>query len=237
MKLIKLASLALAAVGTFGVYNAGAASIGTTTNSTPLNVAITAVTNIQSKTSGNTTTYATKTVKLTNKDLIALFARWSTVASNSFAVSGMKLVIGWDQPWNGDVLVVDKDGNVFFDASAGNDPFFEVVFDDEDGAYNEKYVNASPGSDTFTEFEGSYFELYDNNIVLPYTDVFGYGAGKVTYSQKWDKNGKYSGWKLSATGMFPLYGDQFINDSNQGSASAAFKTSGTGKTGFNNYWY
>jgi hypothetical protein len=236
MKLIKLASLALAAAGIFGVCNAGAASIGVTTNSTPLNVAITVITNTPSKTSGNTTTWSITTTKITNKLLLTLFQNWASVSNNAFSVTGAKIVIGWDQQWDGDVLVVDKTGtNVLFDASAANQNFFYVVFDDEDGAFTEKDVNTNPGSFTYTDFDGAYYELYDNNVVLPFTDLYGYGAGKITYTQRFDKNGKDSGWNLSTTGMFPLYGNQTFNNSNTGSASANINSNGGGKT-FNNFW-
>jgi len=100
MKLIKLASLALAAVGTFGVYNAGAA-VTTTTNFTPLNVAITLRTNIADRVRVNSnstnTTFSVRTAKITNKQLLELFTRWSSKGStNSWLVSNARLVIGWD---------------------------------------------------------------------------------------------------------------------------------------------
>ena len=238
MKLIKLASLALAAAGIIGVYNAGAASIGTTTNSTPLSVAITVVTNGASKTSGNTTSNPVNKVKITQQTLLKIFQSWSIAASNPFALTGAKIVIGWDQPWGGDVLVVDKTGtNVLFDASASNDPYFEAEFDDESGAYSDKEVDADPGSETYTEYYGSYYELYDD-VVLPETELYGEGGGGVvTFTQKWDKNDNYSGWTLKATGMFPLYGGQTVPGyDGDASASASIKTSGSGK-GENTYWY
>jgi hypothetical protein len=235
MKLIKLTSLALAAAGIFGVYNAGAAPIGVTTNNTPLNVAITVVTNAPNTTSGNTTTWKTQTIKINNKTLITVFSHWST---NAFAVTGAKLVIGWDQQWNGDVLVVDKTGtNVLFDASSGNAfaADFLVDFVDEYGAFTET-DNNSTGAFNYTDFNQGDYELVDHGVWLPFTDISGVGSSQATYSQK-AKNKVPAGWNLSAMGMFPLVGNQsFLNGAGKGSASASIKSSGSGK-GSNNFWY
>ena len=256
MKLIKLASLTLVTAGILGVYNAGAAIIGVTTNSTPLNVAITVVTNGPTKTSNSNATSVTyshtvKKAKLTNKQLLTVFQNWASVAGISFDFAGAKIVVGWDQPWDGDVLVVDKTGtNVLFDASDGVSPggesavkfeegeaYFEVDFDEESGAVSDKYMDTAPGSETFTRYDGSSYEFYDDYVFFPYTDLAGDGAGKIKFTQKWDKDDNFLNWSLSATGMFPLVGDQDVFDQEgSASASASIKTSGSGK-GHNQYWY
>jgi hypothetical protein len=260
MKLIKLASFALAVAGIVGVCNVGAAtdSIGVTTDSTTLNVAIIVMTNAPSKTSNSNSTSITysrtiKSFKITNKQLLTIFQNWASASCSSIAFDGTKIVIGWDEPWNGDVLVVDKTGtNVLFDASTGATPcgggggdgesvgggeaYFYVDFDDLDGAQTRKFVDASPGSDTYTEFYGSDYELYDDDVFLPYTDLIGNGGTKATFAQKWDMNRVYSTWNLSATGTFPLQGNAYFYDSDEGSVKASIKTKGSGN-GNNRYWY
>jgi hypothetical protein len=238
MKLIKLATMALATAGMFGVYNAGAAvfTIGVTTISTPLSVAITLVTNGPSTTKGDTTTSTTKSVKINNKWLISVFSHWST---NAFSVTGAKLVMGWDAPWYGDVLVVDKTGtNVLFDASnTGNESVeFVADFDDESGASTEKYVDDQPGSDTYTEYNAGDMYFDDADYYLDDTFIRLYGSSKVTFNQKWNKDGVNSSWNLSAMGMMPLEGDSFLDGSDEASAKATLKTNGSGKGG-NGYWY
>jgi hypothetical protein len=247
MKLIKLASLALAAAGIFGVYNAGAAPIGVTTNSTALNVTITIVTNTPTKTSNSNSTSVTytssiKAVKYNNQYLLKLFQLWAAAGTNSptFAITGAKLVIGWDDPWDGDVLVVDSTGtNVLYDASTGSEgsngdtTYFCVDFQDQEGASTSKNTEGDSGSEKYTAYNTGKYMIYDDNLVLPYTKIKSTGSSKVTYSDSW-KNDAPVGWRLSAVGTFPLIGGQMFNNQgcNDTSVSAVIKTSGSGKNAY-----
>lgn len=234
MKLLKLASLTLIASVSFGVYNANA-GIGITTNSSTLNVSLTVTTNAATTVNGNTYTYKNKTAKVTNKNLIDLFSHWST---NAFATSGAKLVIGWDSPWYGDVLVVDKTGtNVLFDASSGNgSAYFYVDYFDEYGAFSGKYVDASPGSYTYKYANGGYFELYDDDYYLPYTDLWGYGSAKVNFSENWDADGNYKNWSASTLFRSVDEGDQYFLDvGSDSTTSGNINANGSGK-GYNGYF-
>jgi hypothetical protein len=248
MKLIKLASLALAAAGTFGVCNAGAA-VTTTTNFTPLNVAITLRTNIADRVSVNSkstnTTYSVRTSKITNKQLLELFTRWSSKGStNSWLVNNARLVIGWDEPWYGDVLVIrnDNSGTVLFDATAfesqtEGSAYFYVDFADYNGAYTGKNVNGFPGSYSYTEYFSGEYYLEDNNYILPYTYLYGYyGGSTVSYSESWDKNNNPTRWSLNGRITFPMIGDQYFNNSDTGSASATITTRGSGRNSYLSYW-
>ena len=234
MKLLKLASLTLMATVTFGVYNANA-GIGITTNTTALNVSLTITTNVPEVLNGHTWTWKTKTVKISNKNLIEIFSHWST---NAFATANTKLVIGWDSPWSGDVLVVDKTGtNVIFDASNnshGESAYFYVDWMNNHGAGSGKQVNDSPGSYSFIDSNGGYFQLYDNGVYLPYTDLWSNGFATVNFTQNWDKNGDYTKWNASAQFKSLGEGDQYLFDvGSDTTTSATISANGSGKGSFN----
>ena len=177
MKLIELASLALAAAGIFGVYNAGAAIIGTTTNSTALNITLTITTNTPEKVSSNSTsityTSSIKTVKINNKILLTLFQNWASAGTNSstFNVAGAKIVIGWDNQWDGDVLVVDKTGtNVLYDVTTGSEDadgdtaYFCVDFQNQYGASSGKETDSASGTDKYIAYNTGKYTIYDDYL-------------------------------------------------------------------------
>ncbi len=86
--------------------------IGTVTNFSKLNISLVITTNIYTS-NGNKEITTAKSVKLTNKQFLDLFAAWA----GTTWPSGAQLVQGWDEEWDGDVLVVDKTGtNVLYDA-------------------------------------------------------------------------------------------------------------------------
>ena len=237
MRPTKLASLALVAILTLGTCAAQAA-IGTTTNYSKLNVAITIATNTAQTGNSGAWTIPTKTAKIGNKQLLDLFANWVGIDNRSAntAWSTAQLVIAWD--WgNYDVLVVDKSGtNVLFDATAGagsypNDAYFSVNFWYNYGVGNQGYKNASSGGyfkvvDTGT----AYFELLDNYAIDFYTDIWGYGGNQQTFQQNWDKNSNFSTWTDKEAAKYPNNGEQYyINGGPNVTSTATISASGKGK--------
>ena len=236
MKLTKLTILATAATFVLGVSSAKA-GIATVTNYSKLNVSATIITN-ELTVSGSKYTYTTKKAKIGNKQLLDLFAGWDGADRTVNPWKSAKLVVGWSQGWDGDVLVLDKTGtNVLFDASAGYhyayDYYFYVDFWDEYGVGNDSGKEADPGYYAGTDTGTAYFELYDDYYYLPYTDLSGYGGNKQTFKQSWDINGAYTTWSDSETAKFPYNGGNYYRD--QGSdvtVTASISAKGKGK-GYN----
>jgi hypothetical protein len=241
MKLLKLASLSLAAGVALGAYSAKAASaIGVTTNYSKLNVSGTITTNMPVTSSGSSWKNGTKTVKYGNKQLLDLFAEWNGIEDRSTDADwkSAKLVIGWD--WGYDVLVVDKTGtNVLFDASYGVSgegdeyAYFYVDFWDEYGVGKVSYVSANPGHYAVTDTGTAYYVLYDDGISLDYTDIWGYGGNTQKFKQTWDSAGAYKNWSDSEKAKFLFSGDQmFQNVGWDVTSTANISASGSG-TGYN----
>ena len=238
MKLFKTATLTAVAVGLFGVCNAGAspAIIGTTTHYSTLNVALTITQTGGGKVSGQKYSYSTSKLRITNKFLLTVFQGWA----GFIFPKGARLEIGWDAPWTGDVLVVDKTGtNVLFDATTtGNDSiYFFVDYFAYYGAYKENGVDANPGWYSYTDYNGGDFALYDNNYFLPYTYLWSEGASTVSYSEKWDKSGNYTGWKAKTSFQSNGQGGQyFLNSGSDTTTKGTINASGSGKDDNNSFF-
>lgn len=234
MKLTKLAIVAAAATLVVGVSSARAGE-GVTTNYSILNFKTTIVTNGTSSSKGNLTIYPVGKVKAGNKQLLDLFANWA----GTTWPTGAKLVVGWDAPWDGDVLVVDKTRtNVLFDASSdvSSYAYFYVDFNDEDGAYKEQYLDADPGYNNWTESYGADFELYDDDFNLYYTEIYCYGGNTQTFKQAWDASGNGTKWSDKEKAMFNYcYDHEFVFNTSM-SATTKITASGHG-IGYNPYWY
>lgn len=232
MKLTKLASLALLATVALEACSAKAAIIGITTNYSKLTCSFTITTNAADvyNAATSTYTYKTKSAKYGNKQLLGLMSTWST---NAFP-AGVMLVVGWESQWDGDVLVIDKSGNVYWDASSGP-AYFYVTFNEDDGAYSETYVDKDPGSDKWKQTYTGYFQLFDDTYI-PYTYIWGYGGNSQSFSQAWDANGNYTKWSDSESFTIPFNGHQYLLDQSYGTTSGKITASGSGK-GNNYYWY
>jgi hypothetical protein len=214
MKSIKLGTLAVAAVIALGAYSTKAA-IGISTNNSKLNVSLTVTTNTAQVVSGANWKNPVKTAKFGNKQLLDLFAGWDEADRTTEPWKSAKLVIGWD--WSYDVLVVDKTGtNVLFNATTGYyndyDYYFYVDFWDQYGVGNTSGKEASPGFQAVVDTGTAYFELYDNNYFLDYTDISCYGGNQQNFKQSWDSNGAYTTWSDSESAKFPYNGDNYFQD-------------------------
>lgn len=232
MKLTKLKILAAAATLVLGISSARA-TIGVTTNYSRLNVTGMIITNVSTTiVKGNTYIYRVGKTKFGNKQLLELFGNWD----GTTWPTGAKLVLGWD--WSGDVLVVDKTGtNVLFDATSnGTGAYFDLYGDEYSGAYSERYVDAVPGSDAYTYYNGSYFELYDDNTYLPYTYFWNYGSSTERFRIAWDASDNYTKWSDHQTMMFPAQADQSFMNNSDTTVSARASSNGKGN-GDNSYLY
>jgi hypothetical protein len=214
MKLLKLASLSLAAGVALGAYSAKAASaIGVTTNYSKLNVSGTITTNMPVTSSGSSWKNGTKTVKYGNKQLLDLFAEWNGIEDRSTDADwkSAKLVIGWD--WSHAVLVVDKTGtNVLFDATYGvSDAYFYVDFWYYLGASKESGVSALPGHYAVTGTGTAYYGIYAYGEGLDYMYIWGDGGNTQKFKQTWDSAGAYKNWSDTEKAKFPFCGYQYFD--------------------------
>jgi len=218
------------------------ASIGITTNYTPLNITITVTTNRYMATTKGYM-YKLGSVSMGNSKVLTLLE--SSDFYNGTFPAGAKLVQGWDSEYNianghdGDVLVVDKTGtNVLYDAStnyyAGGNCIYIDWFE-EDGPYSETYDDdVSPYFYTYTyDFNTVYFELYDDGS--QYIDIYTYGNGVETYTQNYTESDDYKSWSLSAHAN-TSYADEDFGDDDEAAATVHLSTSGQGKD-YNYYWY
>jgi hypothetical protein len=224
MKTLKIMACAFTVAAAFTLCassaKAGTPGIGMTTNFTPLNVSITVITDGVEKVTSSADTYPVGQAKINNSYLLTLFGHW---AGTNWP-SGAKLVIGWDEPWTGDVLVVDKTGtNVLYNASTNEDNYFYVDYLDYEGAGTWKYSS----TDTYTEYNLGYFELYDDDVYLPYTFFYGYGGTTFTFTQN---TSSHPTWNVNATlnGVYTADDFYFLNRYDV-TVTGNANTSGSGK--------
>lgn len=234
MKLTKLTILATAATFVLGVSSAKA-TISSVTNYSKLNVSATIITN-ELTVSGSKYTYTTKKAKIGNKQLLDLFAGWDGADRTVNPWKSAKLVVGWSQGWDGDVLVLDKTGtNVLFDADYNPDAYFTVDFHGAPGAYNGYYIEADPGSENWTVQHSADYTLYDNDYYLNYTDLSGPGGDTQKFKESWNASGDGTGWSDQESATFPYQGDQYFLDvGDNTTVSGTISASGKGK-GVNSY--
>lgn len=233
MKPIKLGTLVVAAVFALGVYSTKA-TIATVTNYSKLNVSATIITNVGIVWSGSKGTYATKAVKIGNKQLLDLFAHWDGNKDRTVDPwKSAQLVVGWSQGWDGEVLVVDKTGTtVLFDADYSPDAYFTVDFFDQDGASNGTEIDAAPGYESWTETYTAYFTLYDDYVYLAFTDLSGAGGNMQNFKESWNASDVYTGWSDTESATFPYQGGQYFQDKGaETTVSGTINASGHGKGG------
>jgi hypothetical protein len=239
MKLTKLTMLVTAAALTLGVYSTKAAP-GYTTKYSKLNVSLTVVTNTADVVNTNNGAWnrSIQSFKIGNKQLLDLFANWTEANRTNEPWKSAQLVIGWD--WGYDVLVVDKTGtNVLYNASAGypeSSHYFFVNFwgDGNNSIYgvgNQSGVEANPGNQAVTDTGTAYFELYDDDFYLPYTDIWGYGGNMQDLKHTW--NFESVNWSDSETAVFSYNGDQVYRDGSSRTTSYGTITANGSGTGYN----
>ncbi len=225
MKLIKFGILAAVATLLLGAFSAKAVVFTLVTNYSKLNISFVITTNKDDVDNGKVTKYPTGTVKITNKQLLELFAEWD----GTTWPAGAQLVQGWDEAWDGHVLVVDKTGtNVLYDAYGDGSTFsFQFVCESYEGSLSGTASDSDPGTASYVESNYGFVELVDHGHVLSYTDISAYGACAEKFSDSWDSNHVYTKWsdseKFTAT-----FADQYFLNNLQTSYSVEVSSSGHG---------
>jgi len=187
-------------------YQAQAGVTSVSTNHAALTVALTVSTNAQETSSGDKFREGAKKVKIDTKDLLDLFAAWDGADRTIEPWKSARLVLAYDQPWNGDVVVVDKTGtNVLFDANDTVDDFFVVNFFADIGIETFSGIDAAPGHFSATEMNTGNWTLVDNGVVLVSTFLGdddgggGIGGATVNFTQTFDATDAFKNWNASET--------------------------------------
>jgi hypothetical protein len=235
MKILRILACAFGAAIAlaFGASSVKAvSSIGIVTNYSVLNFNITVATNIYKATSSGFT-YTISQKKLVTKDVLAILQ--GVDYYNGPFPPGSKLVIGWDEKWEGAVLVVDKTGtNVLYNCKSGGssgETALVVNFFYEYGTGSQNKDNNDPGHNDYTYLNSGEFYIYDTTT--PQTDDnldlgTQYNPATITYDLNWDKNGDYTTWSSSSS-MTLGGGGQHIDGVTQATISGTITASGHGK--------
>lgn len=243
MKLTKLSMLAgVSALALCAFSVKAAVAVGSTTNYSSFNFSGTITTNSPEVVKGSAWKDPIVTSKFGNKQLLDLFAGWTGADRTTDPWKSARLEVAWtgilsgtNYNYGGDIVVADRTGtNVLFDASRGvSGAYFYVEF----GTYANEYgVGADGGVEADPGFYGgvatgtAYFELYDDNVVLPYTDIWGYGGNKQVFNQTWDASGNYKTWTDSEIAAFLYNGGQYFkNFGSDATSTATITAHGSGK--------
>jgi hypothetical protein len=232
MRTVKTTILAIAAViGAFCAVGASAQTIiGVVTNYDKLSISLTVSTNAETKNEmdkkgGLQVQFRVRSQRLETKDIMNLLAG-PDFANTTWPKYAM-LVIGLDQEWSNDVLVVDRTGtNVLYDASADPNANFTINYFRYTGTWQENFDGDNPGSEQYTWYNNGYFEIYDNKTMN--IDLWGYGASTERFSLDWNNLGVNTGWSDSEY-FGPQSAAQTFNGYSQGTLSGSINASGRGK--------
>jgi hypothetical protein len=209
MKPIKTASLAavLAALA-LGAVSARAAItiVGTSDSTMKFNYSATVQTNKPTTVSGDTYKYTIGKLKMNNKDLLAIFAEWTTNSLAEWQAAGAQLVWDW---YSDQICVADKTGsNILFYAYDGIDngtvgAYVYLDWNYGPYVYTETYVNDMPGGYKYTEYMVGYmqFYYYDDDSE-DYVSLAAYGPSVEKYKRHWST----TTMKESVSDSFKPYG-------------------------------
>ena len=208
------------------------AGIGIVTNYSTLTFNITVSTNIYKSTSTGYT-YTISKKKLVTKDVLAILQ--GVDFYNGTFPAGSMLVMGWDEEWDGDVLVVDKTGtNVLYDCDNGGNTGSAYLYMDffyEDGTYSETEDEKDPGHYDYTYYNSGEFYFYDETTTQTEDNLYlwtEYNPATISYDGNWDKNGQNTTWSSSSSQTLGG-GDQYFNGDTESTFSGTITTSGHGK--------
>ena len=243
MRAIKTLTCALAAATALALGTSVVRAVSqTTTNSVILTFNLTISTNSLIFISDTNYAHKVTSVKLTNKNLLALLGGSDFANEN---LSNDQIAIAYDAPWNGDVVVVDKTGsNVLYDATFNYGNSNNATLD-----VNLVTINSSRGRGTqsvtfnykpsgtigYTIYNNGTFTLLDNTNNI---NISGSGSSTVTFAQTFpsgmyfNPTNAYTGpWTDSATFKFFGANNQFgINQTNV-TISGTITAKGKGRNG------
>jgi hypothetical protein len=211
--------------------------VGTTKNYSKVSVALTLTANGITSVKNGVSKQTTDKLKIASKDLVALFAVWTTNNLAAWQAAGAQLIFDWTTN-KLQLCVADKSGtNILFYAGNGVNngtngvmAFFSIHWYNRVGPFAETTVEKNPGSDKVSRNFTAFFEFsYADGILVDQFDLYAFSPNTETWSQAWDKDGIDTKW--SDTELFlPNYSGlafKGLNDS-QVSGSITAKGSGSG---------
>ena len=237
MKAIKKFTCALATTAVLAFCSSSAhAVIHTTTNDIILTFSLTVSTNSEKDINPTNIITTVKPLKLVNKNLLAMLGS-KDFADETFS-NGDQIAVAYDQPWNGDVLIVDKTGsNVLYDATfnRGNtNATLAVDLRHNFGTFSDN-INFKPsGSTTYTFFLGGNFTLLDTTNQ---TSLAGSGPSTLKINQTLNSSKEFSTNPFSAWSdsvNFNFFGADQVEFNDVGgtvSGTVTGKGSGKGRNG------
>ena len=244
MKLNKIALVALSAALAFGAKSSTAADakyVGYTTDHQSLTFSLQLATQQpqQYNSAIHLWTDSFKTVKLTNKDILALLAfmaqtTWPTGAQLEYDDESSQLI------------VADKTGNnVLFYAGEGVDneslyaylrlnPYYR------EGVYSGTQQNSTPGSENYTGFDVGILDIYIDDWFddyANYMDIYGYGASTTLWSESWDSNkaNGFHGFSFSPVDTSSGYEDGVVSPSGKANNYSSYQYLTGTITGFESW--
>jgi hypothetical protein len=171
----------LAAVSLTFCATSAKASMGIVTNYDILTLTATFTTNCPVETMKDGYKSGVGTTKFITKDLFLILTNVE-FAGSEFPTgfpAGSQLVIGWDEGWNGDVLVVDKtQTNVLFDATSNNGNTNDAIFSINlfkrlgPNSFTERYHPNGIENYSTTEYNIGYFYVV-NQTYGPFMAING----------------------------------------------------------------
>ena len=182
--------------------------VGTTTNYSKVSVALIITTNGISFVKKDVSTHPAGRSKIANKDLVALFAAWTTNNLAVWQAAGAQLIFDWK---TSQLCVADKTGtNILFYAGDGVNnatvtAFFGIHWHNRVGPFTETVVEKNPGSDKVSRNFTGFFEFsYADGILVDQFDLYAFSPNTEAWSQAWDKNGIDTKWSDSES-FLPNY--------------------------------
>lgn len=244
MKAIKTLICALAAIVALAFGASSARATQFTTNDIILTFALTISTNSQSFVSDSNYTYKVTSVKLTNKNLLAILAGSDFASEN---VSNDQIAIAYDAPWSGDIVIVDKTGtNVVYDVTSNNGNsnnatlavnLVTVESAKIRGAQSMAFSYKPSGVIGSTMYNEGSFTLLDNPNNI---NITGTGSSTVTFSQTLSPgaqftNNPFASWTDSANFKFFGATNRFGLNQTNVTVSGTITGKGKGKNGNSNF--
>lgn len=232
MKKLKIFSSLITALALCASSVQAVTVVGTTTNYSKVSVALTVTTtNGISFTKRKDLIHPTESVKIANKDLVALFAIWTTNNLTDWQATGAQLIFDWK---TSQLCVADKTGtNILFYAGDGVNNgtvtgFFSIHWYNRVGPFTETVVEKNPGSDDVSRNFTGFFEFsYADGILVDQFDLYAFSPNTEVWSQAWDKNGIDTKWSDSES-FLPNYSGLTFEGQNDTQVSGSIIANGSG---------
>jgi|GEM_PF-924514 len=248
MKLHKSTLITVAVMLTLAQRGFAADIVGTTTQFSKLNVALTVSTNGAQMEKGNATVNTIGRGKIDNKTLLAMFAEWSGNSLTNWQAAGAQWIYDWD---TGQPAIADRTGtNILLYTGADDNTVingtqtssFDIFwwgFDGQTfGPFTRTFQNTDPGSDHFTDnFDLGYFRLFhdDSGDSTAHTDIAATGPKIENYTQTWDAAHTFLHWTDTET-FKPAGAGEVVNGENDAAVSGTITANGSG-SGRNTFIY